>query len=242
MPGTSTAVLVQKLSKNNQLDQDDVLAIQALPIHSKRVPADHRFVRDGDRPSESCLIIDGFAFRSKLTPDGQRQILSLHIPGEIPDLQSLHLHVMDHDLTTLTECTLGFIKHDALRELNQKRPNVAAALWRETLIDSAIFREWIVNVGRRPARVRMAHLLMELYERLELIGRTRNGSFELPITQIELADCLGLSVVHVNRILQQLRHEGLVATERRTFHLLDKAKVEDVGQFERMYLHQRPSV
>ncbi|MCK1682475.1 Crp/Fnr family transcriptional regulator [Bradyrhizobium sp. 147] len=242
MPGTLTAALVQKLSKVNRLDQDDVLALQELSIHSKRVPAQQRFVRDGDRPSESCLIVDGFAFRSKLTPDGQRQILSLHMPGEIPDLQSLHLHVMDHDLTTLTECTLGFIKHDALRELNQRRPNVAAALWRETLIDSAIFREWIVNVGRRPARVRMAHLLAELYERLELIGRTTKGSFELPITQIELADCLGLSVVHVNRILQQLRHDGLVATERRTFHLLDKAKVEEVGQFEKIYLHQRPSV
>ncbi|MCK1546839.1 Crp/Fnr family transcriptional regulator [Bradyrhizobium sp. 160] len=242
MPATLTAALVQKLSKVNRLDQDDVLALQELSIHSKRVPAQQRFVRDGDRPSESCLIVDGFAFRSKLTPDGQRQILSLHMPGEIPDLQSLHLHVMDHDLTTLTECTLGFIKHDALRELNQRRPNVAAALWRETLIDSAIFREWIVNVGRRPARVRMAHLLAELYERLELIGRTTKGSFELPITQIELADCLGLSVVHVNRILQQLRHDGLVATERRTFHLLDKAKVEEVGQFEKIYLHQRPSV
>ncbi|WP_375160177.1 Crp/Fnr family transcriptional regulator [Bradyrhizobium sp. RDT46] len=242
MPGTLTAALVQKLSKVNRLDQDDILAIQQLPIHSKRVAAQHRVVRDGDRPSESCLIVDGFAFRSKLTQDGQRQILSLHIPGEIPDLQSLHLHVMDHDLTTLTECTLGFIKHDALRELIKMRPNVAAALWRETLVDSAIFREWIVNVGRRPARARMVHMLAELHERLALIGRTLNGSFELPITQIELADCLGLSVVHVNRTLQQLRQEGIVAIERRTFHLLDQAKVEEVGQFEKIYLHQRPSI
>ena len=175
MPGTLTAALVQKLSKVNHIDQDDILAIQQLPIHSKRVEAQHRFVRDGDRPSESCLIIDGFAFRSKLTPDGQRQILSLHIPGEIPDLQSLHLPVMDHDLTTLTECTLGFIKHDALRELNKARPNVAAALWRETLVDAAIFRESIVNLGRRSARARLAHMLAELHERLALIGRTLNG-------------------------------------------------------------------
>lgn len=148
---------------------------------------------------------------------------------------------MDHDLTPLTECTLGFIKHDALRELNKTRPNVAAALWRETLVDSAIFREWIVSVGRRPARVRLAHMLAELHERLAAIGRTLNGSFELPITQIELADCLGLSVVHVNRTLQQLRREGLVATDHRTFHLLDQAKIEEVGQFERIYLHQSAS-
>jgi CRP-like cAMP-binding protein len=213
-----------------------------MSIHSKRVPAQHRVARDGDRPSESCLIVDGFAFRSKLTPDGQRQILSPHIPGEIPDLQSLHLHVMDHDLTTLTECTLGFISHNALRELNQRRPNVAAALWRETLIDSAIFREWMVNVGRRSATVGMAHLLAVLHERLEQIGRTTHDSFELPITQSELADCLGLSVVHVNRVLQLLRHDGLITAERSNFHLLDKGKLEDLGQFVKFYLHQRPSL
>lgn len=242
MPGASTAALILKIKKSNRLDQDDFLAIERLPLQSKRVAAHHCFVRDGDRPSESCLIIDGFAFRSKLTPDGARQILSIHIPGEIPDLQTLHLHVMDHDLTALTECTLGFIKHDALRELIRQRPNISAALWRETLIDAAIFREWIVNVGCRPALPRLAHLLAEFHARLELIGRAANGSFELPITQVELADCLGLSVVHLNRTLQQLRHEGMVATERKFFYLLEKNGLEQLGQFDPTYLHQNPSL
>ncbi|MHB0784447.1 Crp/Fnr family transcriptional regulator [Bradyrhizobium sp. 5.13L] len=242
MPGTLTAALVLKLKKNNRLDQDDILAIQQLPIRGQRVAAHHWLVRDGDRPSESCLIVDGFAFRSKLTPDGMRQILSIHIPGEIPDLQALHLHVLDHDLTALADCTLGFIQHDALRELIRRRPNVSAALWRETLIDSAIFREWIVNVGCRPALARLAHLLAEIHARLELIGRAANDSFELPITQIELADCLGLSVVHLNRTLQQLRHEGLVATERKFFYLLEKGRLEQLGQFDPIYLHQNPSL
>lgn len=242
MVGTSAATLILKLKKNNRLDHDDVLAIQQLPIHSKRVAAHHRFVRDGDRPSESCLIMEGFAFRSKLTPDGNRQILSIDVPGDIPDLQSLHLHVMDHDLTTLSDCTLGFIPHNALRELVRRRPNVSAALWRETLIDSAIFREWIVNVGCKPALPRMAHLLAEIHARLDMIGRAANGSFELPITQIELADCLGLSVVHLNRTLQQLRHEGLVATERKSFCLLQKERLEELGQFDPTYLHQNPSL
>ena len=242
MPGNLTAALIEKLIKDNRLDGDDVRAVQQLPIEVKRVRAQNRVASDGDRPSVSCLILEGFAFRSKLTPDGQRQILSLHIPGEIPDLQSLHLHVMDHDLTTLTECTLGFIPHNALRELNQKRPNVAAALWRETLIDSAIFREWIVNVGRRSATVRMAHLLAEVYYRLQHIGRATNGSFELPITQSELADCLGLSGVHVNRVLQLLRHARLITAERSKFHVLNKGKLEELGQFDKFYLHQRPSL
>jgi CRP-like cAMP-binding protein len=242
MPGLLTHGLVKKLELPNCLDENDVLAIQQLPIRSKRVAAHYRILSDGDRPTESCLIVDGFAYRSKLTPDGQRQILSLHIPGEIPDLQSLHLQVMDHDLTAMTDCTLGFIRHDALRELNARRPRVAAALWRETLVDAAIFREWIINLGRRSAMARMAHLLAELHERLRLIGRTTDGKFELPITQIELADCLGVSVVHVNRTIQQLRRGGLVAIERATFHLLEEQRLEELGQFDPVYLHHGRSM
>jgi CRP-like cAMP-binding protein len=242
MPGTFSAALVLKLKKNNRLDQDDVLAIEQVPIKTECIAAHHYLVREGDRPSESCLIMEGFAFRSKLTPDGNRQIFSIDVPGDIPDLQSLHLHVMDHDLTTLSNCTVGFIPHDALRELIRQRPNVSAALWRETLIDAAIFREWIVNVGCRPALPRMAHLLAEIHARLEMIGQTANGSFELPITQVELADCLGLSIVHVNRTLQQLRHEGLVATERKNYHLLEKERLEELGQFDPVYLHRNPSL
>lgn len=232
--------LITKLLVANVLDGEDIRAITSLPIRTQRFEAHQRIVREGDRPAECCLLADGFAFRSKTTFDGQRQILSLHIPGEIPDLQSLHLHVMDHDLYTLTSCNLGFIAHPALRALNIARPGVAAALWRETLIDAAIFREWIVNVGRRTGAVRMAHLLSELRHRLEAIGRTKDGIFRLPITQIELGDCLGMSTVHVNRILKELRGTGLVRTERAAFHLLDKVKLEEFGQFEPAYLHLHP--
>src|SRR5215207_8973639 len=141
--------LIRKLSSNNVLDAGDIEAIDALPFTGKSVRSRQRIVADRERPSACCLVIRGFLFRSKTTPDGQRQILSIHIPGDIPDLHSLHLHVMDHDLVALTECTLGFIDHGAINELCAIRPSVAAALWRETLIDAAFFREWIVNVGRR---------------------------------------------------------------------------------------------
>jgi CRP-like cAMP-binding protein len=242
MPTTPLmAALLKRLRVSNKLDANDERAVQALPIEGKSYRPQQKIVSDRDRPGACCLIIEGFAFRSKTTAKGERQILSLHIPGEIPDLQSLHLHVMDHDLTTLTECTLGFIPHAALHELSRSRPNVAAALWRETLIDAAIFREWIVNVGRRQAIPRMAHLLSELLLRLEAIGRARNGAFELPITQSGLADCLGLTSIHTNRVLKQLRIESLVALEKRVFKVLDRAKLEELGQFDRTYLHQHPS-
>jgi CRP-like cAMP-binding protein len=241
MTGPLATALITKLTAANILDGEDIRAIQGLPIQRRDFGPQQIIVRDGARPKECCLIAEGYAFRSKTTLDGQRQILSLHIPGEIPDLQSLHLGVMDHDLTTLTSCTLGFISHAAVNQLNRTRSNVSAALWREILIDAAIFREWIVNVGRRPGIVRMAHLLAELRQRLESIGRTTDGAFELPLTQHDLADCLGLSTVHVNRVLQELRREGLIKIDRGACHFLDKVKLEERGQFEPIYLHQHPS-
>lgn len=234
--------LITRLVVANRLDGDDIKAIMSLPIRRQRVEANQPVVREGDRPEECCLLAEGFAFRSKTTFDGERQILSLHIPGEIPDLQSLHLGVMDHDLYTLTSCDLGFIAHSALKALNVARPHVAAALWRETLIDAAVFREWIVNVGRRPGPVRMAHLLAELRYRLEVVGRAPDDTFHFPITQHELGDCLGLSTVHVNRILKELRSAGLVETERGTFHLPDKVRLEELAQFDPTYLHLHPGL
>jgi CRP-like cAMP-binding protein len=243
MPNTPmSAVLIKRLRVSNELDPQDVRAIEALPIVGKFYSPHQKIVSDGDRPSESCLLVDGFVVRSKTTTTGERQILSIHIAGEIPDLQSLHLHVMDHDLSTLTGCTLGFIAHAAIRDLCVARPNVAAAFWRESLIDGAVFREWIVNVGRRAAVERLAHLIVELWTKLEAIGRARNNSFELPVTQIDLADCLGLTPVHVNRVLKYLRDDKLLETVRREYRLLDKSRLAILGQFNATYLHQSPSL
>lgn len=236
MAGHHATSLVTKLTTENSLDSEDIRAILALPFRHKRFGAREPIVKEGDTSGECCLLVEGFAFGSKSTPIGERQIVSVHIPGEIPDLQSLHLKVLDHDLTTLSPCTLGFISHATLRQLNKARPNVAAALWRETLIDAAIFREWLLNVGRRPGAERMAHLIAEFHARLNAIGRAKGGSFELPITQIELGDCLGISTVHVNRVLRELRGEKLLRTDRSSFHVLDHSRLEQRGQFDPLYL------
>ena len=242
MPPNLTSALITKLTVSNVLDNEDVEALRRLPVHQREFKAREAIVSDGQRPHECCLIGDGFAFRSKTTSEGQRQVLSLHIPGEVPDLQSLHLKVMDHDLTTLTPCTLGFIPHAAVMSLTKERPNVAAALWRETLIDAAIFREWLLSLGRRSADARMAHLLLELHRRLEAVGRAREWEFELPVTQADLGDCLGLSTVHVNRVLQQLRKEDLIEVQRTNFRLVDPQKLEALAEFDPTYLHLRPEI
>jgi CRP-like cAMP-binding protein len=235
------SALITKLTVSNHLDGNDIRAIQGLPIREKRVRAGHVIVADGERPNHCCLLASGFAFRSKTTMDGQRQVLSIHIPGEIPDLQSLHLNVTDHDLVALSSCTLGLIAHGDLREMNRQRPNLAAALWRETLIDVAIFREWIVNVGRREAVPRMSHLLMEIHKRLKAVGQARDGEFGLPITQTHLSDCLGLSVVHTNRVLQYLRKEGLISAHRSEYQILQPERLERLAAFDSTYLHLSPA-
>ncbi|MGY4568535.1 Crp/Fnr family transcriptional regulator [Bradyrhizobium sp. USDA 3256] len=229
------------MTVSNRLDSQDIRAIERLPIREQQLPAQKIIVADGSRTRESCLLAEGFAFRAKVTPDGKRQVLSLHVPGEIPDLQSLHLNVMDHDFSTLTPCTLGFIPHEATKSLSRERPNIAAALWRETLIDASIFREWIVNVGRRSAVERMAHLFAEMHRRLKVIGRTSDGSFAFPITQSDLGDCLGLSTVHVNRVLQELRESNIMQVERSQYRILDHGRLEELAGFDPTYLHLQPA-
>ncbi|MCS3893347.1 CRP-like cAMP-binding protein [Bradyrhizobium japonicum USDA 38] len=240
MTNLATA-LVTKLKISNDLGDDDLRAIEALPIRRRDLESQQRIVADGDRPTDCCLLFSGFAYRAKTIVDGRRQLLSLHVPGEIPDMQSLHLHVMDHDLVAMSPCVIGLISHDAIKALGRARPVVADAFWRETLVDAAIFREWIANLGGRPANSRLAHLLMEIYRRLEAIGQARNDEFVFPITQADLGDCLGLSAVHVNRVLQELRREGLVEVQRGRFRILQRKKLEAFGGFEDGYLHLKPT-
>lgn len=234
------AALLRRLETVSGLDNADIAAIRALPIVVRPWEAGRAIVSDGDRPTDCCLIIEGFCVRSKMTISGQRQILSIHITGDIPDLQSLHLHRMDHALVTLVPSTLGFISHASLRALTRARPNIAEVLWRDTLIDAAIFREWIVNVGQRPATSRLAHVVLELRERLAVIGRARSDTFEMPLTQEQVGEALGITPVHANRIIKQLRDERIVDISRGRVTVLDPTKLEELGQFDDLYLHQDP--
>ena len=239
---TVLAGMLRRLNTVSKLDPADIDAIRALPIAVRHWEGGRGIVSDGERPKECCLVIEGFCIRSKTTMRGGRQILSIHIPGEIPDLQSLHLHRMDHDLITLAPSTLGFISHTALRALTHARPNVVDALWRDTLIDSAIFREWIVNVGQRPAPARLAHVVLELRRRLEVTKRAPAASFEFPLTQEQIGEALGITPVHANRIIKQLRQDGIIDVGKGRVQVLDEAKLAELAQFDDRYLHQDPSL
>jgi CRP-like cAMP-binding protein len=232
-----TAALIRKLESIAPLAPEEKAAILRLPLRLKTLPADQDIVREGDTPSECCLLVEGFACRYNVTAEGKRQILSFHISGDIPDLQSLHLTVLDHSLGTLIPSKLAFIQHDDVRSLMRNHPRLGDLFWRDTLIDAAVFRQWMVGMGRRQAPARMAHVLCELLVRLRAVELVEDHLFDLPLTQAELADALGLSTVHVNRVLQDLRNQGLISLHGKTLKVLDWERLQKVGEFDPTYLH-----
>jgi CRP-like cAMP-binding protein len=236
-PYSPQTLMIRKLESIFPLLEEERQALQGLPVQVAVVKADQDLVRVGDRPSQCCLLIEGFTCVYKLTAEGKRQIMAIHVPGDIPDLQSLHLRVLDNSVATMSQCTVGFIQHDDLHQVCERHPRITAALWRETLVDGSIFREWLLNIGRREAYPRMAHLLCEFLVRLKAVGLAEDGTFDLPLTQADLADCTGISTVHVNRVLQALRTDGLIRTRGAQVTILDLDRLKEAGDFDPLYLH-----
>lgn len=229
--------LARKLDSIFRLDSDERDAITRLPLQTAEIRADQDILREGDRPSRCCLVLEGFACNYKIVGDGKRQILAFHVPGDIADLQSLYLNVMDNGLATITPCKVGFVQHEALRELSERFPRIRVALWRHTLIDAAIFREWMTSIGRRSAYGRIAHVLCEIVVRLRAVRLADDYVCDLPITQNEFADALGLSLVHVNRTMQALRKSRLISFKGSTLKVLDWERLQQAGEFDAAYLH-----
>ena len=209
--------------------------LDAVPFQTRHVAADQDLAREGDRPSVCVLLLEGFAARYRTLADGRRQILSFHIAGDFVDLQSFTLSRLDHSIGTLTNSRIAIFSHASIAELFAE-PAIARLFWHETLVEAAIFREWIVNVGRRSAYQRVAHVLCELVTRMEAVGLARDGTCDLPLTQSELADATGLSTVHVNRVIQELRHENLIALRSRTFSALNWNGLKVAAEFDARYL------
>ena len=193
--------------------------------------------RHGERPSDCKLITEGFVCRYKALGNGQRQIVSFHIPGDIVDLSSLMLGRMDHAVGAVTPVEAVAIPHATLRGWTERHPLLAQMLWRDTLIDAAVFREWVVNVGRRSALQRVAHLMCELVTRLRAAGLARGPSCELPLSCFDLSDATGLSAVHVNRTLQRLSLERLVEMRDQAMVVLNGDGLKRVADFDPAYLH-----
>ena len=231
--------LVRRWSKFVNLSREDGDAILALPYTRRSYTKDAYMVREGQRTTECTLLLRGFAFRQKLLSNGSRQIISFHIPTEFIDLQNGLLRVADHNVQSLNGTEAAIVQRNALFDLTTSRPAIRQAMWTETMIDASVSREWVVNVGRRDSKSRIAHLLCELAVRLERIGAgDGNGKFDFPVTQEQLADATGLTAVHTNRTLQRLRKDGLILLNARSLTVLDWDGLREAGDFDELYLHQ----
>ncbi len=231
------APMLRKLSKWAPLDEADQQAILALPHEIRSIGKGNYIVRDGDKPTRSCVLLSGFAYRHKVVGNGGRQILAVHMSGDVVDLQNSLLRTADHDVQALTDAQIAFIPAEAVRELAFSRPRIGMAMWYDTLVDGSVHREWTVNVGRRDARTRMAHLLCEFGVRLEDAGLGTLCSYEMPMTQEQLADATGLTAVHVNRTLKGLDRDGLTERSSRSVLIKDWNTLAKAGDFESRYLH-----
>ncbi|OHV17900.1 Crp/Fnr family transcriptional regulator [Methylorubrum extorquens] len=232
----AAALLIRKLKSIAPLTDEQCQAIERLPVRTHTLAAHHDIMRDGDRPAHCCLMLDGWACRYKLLGDGRRQILSFHMPGDIPDLQTLHIPTMDYSLASMTKATVAFIPHDSLSGLVSRHPGVGAILWRETLIDAAIFRAWMIGMGRRSAFQQVAHLFCEVYMKLQAAGLADHYRCPLPITQIDLADALGLTSVHVNRVLREMRGRALITLRENTLVIEAWDELLRIAEFDPTYL------
>ena len=235
-------LMIRKLESIFRLSDDEKQVLQDLPVQVESLKPGQDIVRIGEHASRSCLLLEGFTCVYKLTSDGKRQIMAVHVPGDMPDLQSLHLKVMDMSIASISTSMVGFIQHNALKQACERSPRLTAAFWRETLVDASIYRDWILNIGQRGAYPRVAHLLCELLVRLKAVGFADNDSFRLPITQAELADAIGITPVHMNRVFQALRADGLIEAKRGKVTILEEKRLKEEGDFDPLYLHHIKNV
>lgn len=194
-------------------------------------------IREGDRPHALFVIIAGWAYRHKTLADGRRQIVSLLVPGDFCDLHNDLLDTMDHAIGALTSLRVAEVPHAAIAALMERFPDVGDRLRKQMLVSVAVQREWTVNVGQRSALERLAHLFCEMTLRLRAIGLVHDNSFEFPLTQADMGDALGLTSVHVNRTLQNLRAAGLVGLSGRVLTVPRFAALADAAHFVPDYLH-----
>jgi CRP-like cAMP-binding protein len=230
--------MVRKLEYHGKLSSDDRAALLALPFTVKSFERHQFIVRDREIATHSCVLLSGFAIRSKIVVGGNRQILSIHIKGEMVDLQNSLLKVADHNVQMLTSGKGAMIPREEVARIAFERPAIGRAMWLDSLIDASIFREWIANVGRRDARTRISHLLCEFALRLKVAGMGAETGYELPITQEQLGDATGLTSVHVNRTIRGLERDGLIERAHpRSIRIGDWRNLADTGDFDSNYLH-----
>ncbi len=225
------------LESRAELSASERGALNEMIRTTRLFPAKTDIVSEGDTPKFSCLMLSGLSARYNMVGDGKRQISAVHIPGDFVDLHSLLINQMDHSVGALIDCEVALVPHEVLRESTVTHPRLMRLLWLLTIVDGAIFRQGLVAAARLPAESQIARFLCEIYVRLSTVGLTDGREFDLPITQADLSDAMGLSQVHVNKCLQKMRREGLMAWQGSRMALLDWKRLEAMAEFDSTYLN-----
>jgi len=231
--------LTRQLSAIADITAEDETMISRLPLRIVTIAQHHDIIRQGERTSDCCLLISGLVCGYKLVAGGRRQILSLHHAGDVPDLQSLTIERMDHGLATLTRSVVAFIPHELILALLRNSPTLEHAFRRHEQVHASISREWVANIGQRDANTRLGHLFCEIQARLHALELEEDDCITLNMTQAEIGEAIGLSPVHVNRVMQRLRAQGYIKTERHTHIILDLPGLQNASDFNIDYLHLR---
>ncbi|TPN37857.1 Crp/Fnr family transcriptional regulator [Mesorhizobium sp. B2-3-3] len=233
------AALIRKLEHFKKLSDEDKELLAKSVARTVEFGAGSDVIRKGDKPDYVHLLVDGWAGRYKLLPDGGRNIMAYLVPGDLCDVNVALLEEMDHSIGALSACKVALIPLAAIRNVMDENRTLARALWWGTLVDEAVLREWLVTVGSRPAQQRVGHLICEMLIRTEAVGLARGNSFDLPLTQQELADTMGMSLVHMNRTLQALRSKELITTNGHMVTVENLRALIKFSAFDPLYLHQQ---
>lgn len=231
---------VRKLEAYSPLSPGDEQALDALALkRPRRYEARADIISEGEDPKTVYLILEGWACSYKTLEDGRRQVLSVFIPGDLCDLHVYILHKMDHSIAALTPVLVALIAPDELENIADAHPRVVRALWWESLVTAAIQREWLVSAGQRSSLEALAHLLCETYFRLRLVGLEKDGTCPFPLTQVDIADALGVTQPHVSRTLRELHATGLATLRHRRLTVHDVSGLRKLASFNPDYLHHR---
>ena len=227
----------RRLRQRDELSLEEQQAITAAADERIVYSAGQDLVCEGSRPKRSLLVISGYTCRYRLNAGGDRQLTAIHIPGDFVDLHSFLVKEMDHSVGALTSCAVITFPHERLVRVTERHPHLTRLLWLLTLLDGAIHREWLVGMGGLSALQRTAHLLCEMYVRLEAVDLARDRRFSFPITQSALADAIGISTVHINRVLQELRHRDLITWDGGDVLIHDWVALATAAEYDDRYLH-----
>ena len=237
-----TNALIEKLTRRDGVSASEIAALAEVLDPPRKVDAHVDIVLEHAYAEHSILLLEGFTARYSTLADGRRQITEINVAGDFVDLHSLLMKQMDHGVVTLTPCVIAHAPHSRLRRLTEEHAHLTRLLWLDTIVDAAIHRQWLVAMGRRSGLGHLAHLVCELFTRLSAVGLTEGQTFNLPLTQTVLSDALGLSTVHVNRLIAELRREGLVRWSNPQVEILDWPRLSQIAEFDPTYLrlHSQP--